>query len=147
MSGRNISGSIGRNTPEATWRSQGIGNREILWKKAKKMSDLSGGGTVEEANKIRQVINKRDLPASVRSFKLEFGADSTGDPAVTIWLIVDDDPNPPKRVLDQTTRFVRETESELMQLGLRHWPFIRFSPASEAKLYFGETDAAPQRFA
>ena len=100
------------------------------------MSDLKNAGTAEEARKIHQIIKKRPLPESVRSFKVEFGTDSTGDPAVTIWLIVDDDPNPPKRVLDQTTKFVRDTESDLLKLGLRHWPYIRFSPASEAQQYF-----------
>jgi hypothetical protein len=100
------------------------------------MTDLTNAGTVEETRQIDQVIKKRPLPESVRSFRIEFGTDSTGDPAVTIWLIVDDDPNPPKRVLDQTTKFVRETEGDLLNLGLRHWPYIRFSPASEAKQYF-----------
>jgi hypothetical protein len=100
------------------------------------MSDLTDAGTVEETRQIHQIISKRPLPESVQAFKVEFGTDSTGDPAVTIWLIVDDDPNPPKRVLEQTTRFVRETESDLLNLGLRHWPYIRFSPESEAKLYF-----------
>ncbi len=55
---------------------------------------------------------------------------------MTIWLIVDDDPNPTKHILEQTTKFVRETESDLMSLGLRHWPYIRFSPESEAQQYF-----------
>ena len=100
------------------------------------MSDLANADTAEEAGKIRRVMEKRPLPESVRGFKVEFGTDSTGDPAVTIWLIVDDDPNPPKRILDQTTRFVRETENDLMGLGLRYWPYIRFSPASEAANYF-----------
>lgn len=100
------------------------------------MSELVDAGTAEEANRISQIIKQRPLPESVRSFRIEFGTDSTGDPAVTIWFIVDDDPNPSKRVLDQTTRFVRETENELMDLELRHWPYIRFSPASEADRYF-----------
>jgi hypothetical protein len=100
------------------------------------MSDLTNAGTVAEAKTIRQVLLKRPLPESVRTFRIEFGTDSTGDPAVTIWLIVDDDPNPPKRVLDQVTRFVSETESDLIDSGLRHWPYIRFSPASEAEKYF-----------
>jgi hypothetical protein len=100
------------------------------------MSDLRDADTADEADKITQVFNKRALPESVRTFKIEFGTDSTGDPAVTIWLIVDDDPNPPKRVLDQTTKFVREAEHDLLDLGLHHWPYIRFSLASEAEQYF-----------
>ncbi len=100
------------------------------------MNDLANGDITEEDRRIRQVLSRRRLPELIRDFKIEFGTDLTGDPAVTIWLIVDDDPNPTKRVLDETTRFVRETESELMELGLRHWPYIRFSPASEAEEYF-----------
>ena len=100
------------------------------------MSDLRDAGIAEEADKIRRIIERRPLPESVRDFRIEFGTDSTGDPAVTIWLIVDDDPNPPKRVLDQTTKFVRETEADLMQLRLHHWPFVRFALASEAAQYF-----------
>ena len=101
------------------------------------MSDLANAATVDEAQKIHGIMGKRKLPPSVRDFRIEFGADSTGDPAVTIWLIVDDDPNPSKQVLDKVTQFVRAIEDDLMDLRLRHWPYVRFSPASEAKEYFG----------
>ncbi len=100
------------------------------------MSDLTDAGTLAEAQKVRQVIQKRPLPASVQNFKLEFGTDSTGDPAVTIWLVIDDDPNPSKQILDEVTRYVGETENDLIDLGLRHWPYIRFSPAHEAEKFF-----------
>jgi len=92
--------------------------------------------TADEDRIVRDIVQRRPLPETVRSFVVEFGEDSTGDPAVTIWLIVDDNPNPPKRALDLVTRFVRETESDLLSAGLSHWPYIRFSPASEAKRYF-----------
>ena len=101
------------------------------------MSELAGAGTLDEAKRIDDVIRKRKLPPSVRDFRIEFGADSTGDPAVTIWLVVDDDSNPSKHVLNKVTQFVRDIENDLMDLGLRHWPYVRFSPASEAKEYFG----------
>jgi len=100
------------------------------------MSELIDAVTAEETDRISRVVTKRRFPDSVRDFKIEFGPYSTGDPAVTIWLIVDDDPNPPNHVLDQTTKFVRETENDLMDLGLRHWPYIRFMRASEANQYF-----------
>lgn len=109
------------------------------------MADPAEVETESEERRIREVINKHDLPASVRGFELEFGTDSTGDPAVTIWFIVNDDSNPSKQELDQTTRFVRSTESDLMGLKLRHWPLIRFSPEREARLYFGESDVDPKR--
>ncbi|HUN43508.1 MAG TPA: hypothetical protein VMU81_24700 [Acetobacteraceae bacterium] len=100
------------------------------------MSEIINASTAEQADKISRVIRSRALPESVRNFKIEFGPDSTGDPAVTIWPIVDDDPNPPKRVLDETSRFVRETETDLVNLGLRHWPYVRFMLASQANQYF-----------
>ncbi len=79
----------------------------------------------DDEDRIRAVIAKRKLPESVNGFSIEFGTDSTGDPAVTVWLTVEGDPNPPRRVLDQTTKFVRETERDLMDLGLRHGPCAR----------------------
>ena len=100
------------------------------------MSDLTDAGTADDARKIHQVIQKRQLPESIRKFHVEFGTDSTGDPAVTIWLVVDDDPNPPKQVLDQVTEYVREIRDDLMDSRLHHWPYIRFSSASEAERYF-----------
>ena len=89
--------------------------------------------TTDEERIVRDILQKRPLPETVRSFAVEFGEDFTGDPAVTIWLIVDDNPNPPKRALDRVVRFVRETEDDLLNAGLRHWPYVRFSPASEAE--------------
>ena len=96
------------------------------------MDDIRLADTADEEDRIRAVIAKRKLPESVSGFRIEFGTDSTGDPAVTVWLTVDSDPNPPRHVLDQTTKFVRETERDLMKLGLRHWPFVRFGLAAEA---------------
>lgn len=43
------------------------------------MSDLTSAETAEEAKKFSEVIKKRPM----RTFRIEFGTDSTSDPAVT----------------------------------------------------------------
>ena len=43
------------------------------------MRDLTSAETAEEAKKFSEVIKKRPM----RAFRIEFGTDSTSDPAVT----------------------------------------------------------------
>jgi hypothetical protein len=82
-----------------------------------------------EAAIVRGILDKWRLPSNVHGVDFDFGEDSTGDPAVWIWLTVEDESQPSPKSIEGLTRFVTEVRSDLLRAGLRHWPYVRFRPA------------------
>jgi hypothetical protein len=83
-----------------------------------------------EADIVRGIVNKWQIPANVRAVDFDFGEDSTGDPAVWIWLTVDDELQPSRQSIAGLSQFVTDIRSDLLRAGLRHWPYVRFRPAA-----------------
>jgi hypothetical protein len=78
---------------------------------------------------VRRILEKWTLPSNVHGFDVDFGEDSAGDPAVWIWLMVDDEAQPSDQSIARLAHFVREVRSDLLRAGLRYWPYVRFRPA------------------
>ncbi|TVS19212.1 MAG: hypothetical protein EA424_09180 [Planctomycetaceae bacterium] len=73
----------------------------------------------------------RRLPGWVREIRFETGNDSNGDPAVWIWVEIDDEAATAD-VLSKNTRQVRSLLRECVrQLEIPHWPYVRFRTSSE----------------
>jgi hypothetical protein len=71
------------------------------------------------------------LPDWVREIRFETGNDSNGDPAVWIWVEIDDDAATAD-LLSRNTRQVRSLLGECVRrLEIPHWPYIRFRTSSE----------------
>ncbi len=71
------------------------------------------------------------LPGWVREIRFETDNDSNGDPAVWIWVEIDDDAATPN-VLSRNTRRVRSLLGEcVQQVDDPHWPYVRFRTSSE----------------
>lgn len=71
------------------------------------------------------------LPDWVREIRFETGNDSNGDPAVWIWVEIDDDAAT-ANVLSRNTRQVRSLLGECVRhLEVPHWPYVRFRTSSE----------------
>jgi hypothetical protein len=85
-----------------------------------------GTASVGEARAIQDILKGRPWPPAVKGFELEFGEDSTGDPAVWVWLMIDDDVSPPAEKIKELGRFRRGLVSAIMDAGLSHWPYVRF---------------------
>jgi hypothetical protein len=83
-----------------------------------------------EAEIVRGVLAKWEAPANVREVDFDFGEDSTGDPAVWIWLTVDDDPQPSRQSIVDLSRFVTDIRRDLLSADLLHWPYVRFRAAT-----------------
>ena len=83
-----------------------------------------------ETKIVEDIVRKWRLPPNVRRFDVEFGEDSTGDPAVWIWLLVDDELSPSSQSISRMERFVTDVRSELLRKGLRHWPYFRLRAAA-----------------
>jgi hypothetical protein len=78
---------------------------------------------------VRGILKKWTLPPNVHRFDVDFGEDSTGDPAVWIWLTVDDELQPSPQSIAGLNSFVTDVRSDILRAGLRHWPYVRFRPA------------------
>lgn len=83
-------------------------------------------GTTAEAKKIHALLRRRRLPPSVRGFALEFGEDSTGDPAVWIWFEVDDDLRPSSRKLEELSELARSVTADILKKDFGRWPYVGF---------------------
>jgi hypothetical protein len=71
------------------------------------------------------------LPGWVREIRFETGNDSNGDPAVWIWVEIDDEAATAD-VFSKNTRQARSLLGECVrQLEIPHWPYIRFRTSSE----------------
>ncbi len=71
------------------------------------------------------------LPGWVREIRFETGNDSNGDPAVWLWVEIEDDAATAE-MLSKNTRQVRGVLGECVrQLEIPHWPYIRFRTSSE----------------
>jgi hypothetical protein len=84
------------------------------------------GASADEVRRIHASVKHQQLPADVRSFEVKFGTDATGDPAVWIWFLVDEDNNPSHEKIRGLNRFADKVRSELLKMNLRYWPYIDF---------------------
>ena len=94
---------------------------------------LNKAAPANEAQRIRDavkvVLKQQHFPYGIRQFDLEFGEDSTGDPAVWIWFPIDDDPDPSKEKLSRLNRLVRQTRDMIREYGITRWPYVNFRAA------------------
>jgi hypothetical protein len=87
----------------------------------------------EEAQKVREVLEGVDFPPGVVTWEYEIGADATGDPAVWIWLFVDEDVVQRKEVSRVTTAVREKIRDALAAAGIRRWPYVRVRTAAEQR--------------
>jgi len=97
-------------------------------------SFLSGGGASEaEEAEIRELVSEAAKPEGYSDFELTFGEDSTGDPAVWIWFLIDR-PNEADEARLASVRRLRKRINEILfahQIDRIH--YIRYREASPEK--------------
>jgi len=89
--------------------------------------------TTEEVRRLRAAMREVHFPPGALTWEFEFGQDSSGDPAVWIWVVVDDAAVDEATFANATTRFSREIRGMLQKVGLDRWPYVRLRTASEQK--------------
>jgi hypothetical protein len=94
------------------------------------MQDSESRVTSREAKIVRDVVGKWHLPSNVRGFDIEFGEDASGDPAVWIWLTIEDELQPSAQSISSLNSFVTNVRSDLLRRGLTHWPYVRYRHAA-----------------
>lgn len=90
----------------------------------------------DEAALVRDLVKKQKFPPAVKKgrFTIEFGEDSTGEPAVWIWFLVDDDLNPTKQKISELNHFANTVRSALLRAKMPYWPYVEFRAADADQL-------------
>jgi hypothetical protein len=89
--------------------------------------------TGEETRMLRDAMKNVRFPAGVLTWEFEFGRDSTGDPAVWIWIVVDDTAANEPGFDREANLLPRQIREALRKSGIERWPYVRFRTASEQK--------------
>jgi hypothetical protein len=87
----------------------------------------------EEARTIEAIVKAQPWPGAIKAYEVAFGVDSTGDPAVRVWLDVDDDVSPSEAKIKELSRFGRDLETSLVEAGLSHWPYVSYRARQPVK--------------
>lgn len=78
----------------------------------------------------RKALAKVGLPRDVKAFKIDLGLDSTGDPAMWIWLDVINADRPTLAKIARLRSFSDKVSRTLIDQGVTHWPYIRLRAAA-----------------
>jgi hypothetical protein len=80
--------------------------------------------------KIYDVLKRQPFPEYVQDFAVRIGRDSTGDPAVWIWVIIRDEVGG-KGFFKRVPEVEQRIEAALRRAHIDLWPYIRFRTESE----------------
>ena len=95
-------------------------------------------GEEQELYQLRDVSHSVPWPECVRGMSFRLGTDSTGDPAVWIWLMVEDDVVIDSAEVQAELATVREALQEAIQrAGINRWPYISVRTRTETKELVG----------
>ena len=79
---------------------------------------------------IKEMKAAGKLKYPVRGIKVEFGTDSTGDPAAWIWIVVDDDLDPSREKVLQLNRLTDAVRDALLERSTDPWPYVGLRAAA-----------------
>lgn len=75
------------------------------------------------------------LPEWVREFRMESGPDSTGDPGVWIWVVLDDEATDRSRFAENNRTVRKLIFDAAEEASIDRWPYIRFRSVSEQQTF------------
>lgn len=78
----------------------------------------------------RKTLAKLGLPRDVKAYGIELGLDSTGDPALWIWLDVADAHEPTSAMITRLRKFKDKVYRTLLDEGVSRWPYVRLREAA-----------------
>jgi hypothetical protein len=88
----------------------------------------------QEDATIRRIVDAMPWPEDVKGYDVEFGSDWEGDPAVYVWLVVDDDLRPSEEKLARVGNFRRAVTRALLDAVLSHWPFVQLRAVQSSRV-------------
>lgn len=94
-------------------------------------------GTGDEDRRIGEVLRHIEFPPAVRTWDYELGLDSTSDPAVWLYIFVDDQTAASDDFLGLTLEIEGKIRDGLGAAGITRWPYFRFRTESEQRELVG----------
>ncbi|MBI3709287.1 MAG: hypothetical protein HY246_16665 [Proteobacteria bacterium] len=86
---------------------------------------IEPGTSTQEVERIRDLMKGRALPAGVKNYEIELGEDSTGQPAMWIWFLVESSFQPTKETLDRLNDLARSFKATIFKAGIDRVPYVR----------------------
>jgi hypothetical protein len=84
----------------------------------------------DESKWIYNLIKDRPLPRGVRDLEVELGEDSTGEPAVWIWFLIEPGLEPTKDWLTRINDFARQLKTAIFDAGVERISYVRLRSAA-----------------
>jgi hypothetical protein len=84
-----------------------------------------------EADEVRRILMSLTFPREVLTWDIEFGTDSTGDPALWLWIILEDGAANDVEFAALTAGIRDQIRRALRDAHIESWPYVRFRTASE----------------
>jgi hypothetical protein len=81
--------------------------------------------TGAEAQELHKLLKNREFPPGVKRIQFEFDEDSSGEPAVWIVLVTDDDLDPSEDKLSRINDFANQLKRDILKQRRGRWPYIR----------------------
>lgn len=91
---------------------------------------LPSGG---ELQKVQEALQRIKYPNFVRNFEFELRTDSTGDPAVWVWVFVDDSAAQREEFTEMGSEVEERIRNALSEAGITRWPYVRFRTPAEQR--------------
>jgi hypothetical protein len=85
-----------------------------------------------ESDRLESQLRKHP-PTFVRDFSLSLDQDLDGDPAVFMWLVIDDDAFERPDFFEQRDAARQWITDALATEGIERWPYLRYRGVSEIK--------------
>jgi hypothetical protein len=90
--------------------------------------------TGAESEKVKQALEHARLPEKlVLNWDFRLGADSTGEPAIWVWVFVDPDVAAGEDFNTLASDVQRRVRDSLAEAGIARWAYVRFRTASEQR--------------
>lgn len=80
----------------------------------------------DEAADITAFLRGQNFPPAVKGFELEFEEDWSGEPAVWVWLLLDEDVGYSAPEMPGLSEFARRLQARLLEWQIRRWPYVSF---------------------
>lgn len=91
----------------------------------------------QESDIIRRIISSLGLPEGVLTWEFEIGLDSTNDPALWLWIIVDDAVARSSEFPEFSAAVQNRIRRALRERQIERWPYIRFRTITEQREMLG----------
>ena len=91
------------------------------------MAATAASDRFEDEQIVQEYLRDLKRPNPIQQVDVEFGEDSTGDPAVWIWLRVAPNFQPSKpEQMQVLSRYARSVRDGLLERRIQRWPYVRF---------------------